>query len=475
MAEEAMPATEAPFMEAAKGRVPLSTNAGSANIWFPGDVPRPDRDYDTLWWHSLFGLGSALGITDFYMRSPITGLIKLIIFIVLIAATPVLGGFAMIWGIWEFLHITYEKSRVVNYGLSAPFDAWHGIGQGMVTDKPTNYTQRSNFTAWQATSILSFLGIDGLATGKPGLFFRKFLDAAILGGCLYGIVHLIAIGASWVGIFFLALFTLFPLFFVIYPYYITLKAALGKPDTLFTTGLNFEGRIVDFYNYYGLWAAGAFGDNTERGMRYDIGVTSVSGKVFKKLFEIYYENPEMKRAAEEAKAAEGEASTPPGAWIAKYSSILSFAMGSLPLAPIFVPLMWFLVGYIPVEVGYGAAAVLRGDTPVIPEAPLPGFDRVGGLVPSIIPTNLGDVAKTAFMSTKAARNVGSQFALKQAEAAGRITAARDAAAAAAGMAGGARKEPEQTLSTESIALGATVAALIAGGAIKLAVDTLMPK
>ena len=39
--------------------------------------------------------------------------------------------------------------------------------------------------------------------------------------------------------------------------------------------------------------------------------------------------------------------------------------------------------------------------------------------------------------------------------------------------GGARTEPESTISTEAIALGATVAALIAGGAIKLAVDSLV--
>ena len=41
------------------------------------------------------------------------------------------------------------------------------------------------------------------------------------------------------------------------------------------------------------------------------------------------------------------------------------------------------------------------------------------------------------------------------------------------MVGGAH--PEASLSTEAIALGATVVALVAGGAIKLAVDSLIPK
>lgn len=508
--EEPIPATEAPFMEAAKGRVPLSTNAGSAKTWFPEEVPRPDREYDTLWWRSFFGFGSAIGITDFYLRSPLTGLLKLIPVILIILSASTAGAgigsliFPMIlWGVWEFLHITFEKHRVVNYGVSAPFDLWHGIGQGMVTNKDTNYTQRNNFTAWQVTSIFSFLGIDGLASGKPGLFIRKCLDAAILGGCLYGMFHIITGGISRWWLIPVGLLTFLELFFVIYPYYITLKAALNTPKNLFVEGLKFEGRTVDLYNYYGLWAAGIFGPNTEKGMRYDIGVTSVSGEVLKKQYEIYYENPEMKAAAMAAKAASASAPSQRGASIAKYSSIVSVLMGSLPLAPFFVPAFLISTGYIPIEIGYAAAAVLRGDTPEIPTGILPGFDRVAGLETATEAMNFGEAAKTAFLPKNVARNVGAQFKRAQEEAAGRAAAIREAeraaeaariaaaggvpapAAVAAvpwwrrlpGMRGGARAEPEPDtpLSTEAIALGATVAALIGGGAIKLAVDTLMPK
>ena len=119
--------------------IPLSTNMGAATFWAPKTmpneihpmdsdgkplagassgiyVPRPDRTIATLSWLSpLLGI---FGIDHFYLRSPKTGMAKLL----------TLGGLG-IWWIWDWIQVWAEPGRVKQFGLSAPFDFFHGEPQ----------------------------------------------------------------------------------------------------------------------------------------------------------------------------------------------------------------------------------------------------------------------------------------------------------------------------------------------------------
>jgi hypothetical protein len=169
------------FMQTAKGRYPLATGAGSAFDWTPNDttlpnpqnpnepyvspgayVPRPDRSYSTLLWSSI--LGGIFGLDHFYLRSSKTGILKFL----------TLGGF-MLWWIWDILQLVFEKKRILTYGMTTPFDLSQGVGQGMITEKPTQYSQRSSYLGFLVGILFGFLGLDMLALGHVGQFVRKLL------------------------------------------------------------------------------------------------------------------------------------------------------------------------------------------------------------------------------------------------------------------------------------------------------------
>jgi hypothetical protein len=182
------------FMEAAKGRVPLQTGYGSAASMkdqipegSPGKgVPRPDVTLNFLRFLSF--LGGGLGLDHFYVRSPITGFIKLllgggIIASVLtlvypppvksfVAAISIYGGAILgclvfsFWWIWDIVQLMSEGDRVVNYGLVSPFDLVKGIAQGMVTDKTTNYTQAKSSLQMMLAQTFGFMGFLDLALGN---------------------------------------------------------------------------------------------------------------------------------------------------------------------------------------------------------------------------------------------------------------------------------------------------------------------
>ncbi len=153
-----------PFMEAARGHIPIQTGYGSAAATiaagnFPADspgphVPRPDCNYQTLFWLS-FILGP-FGVDHLYLRSPITGLLKmlfgagLVIFAFLGPGSKlvnVMYGLPLLfWWLWDWIQIWSEKERIINYGICTPGDIFQGIGQGSITDTHSEY--RSNCSVW---------------------------------------------------------------------------------------------------------------------------------------------------------------------------------------------------------------------------------------------------------------------------------------------------------------------------------------
>jgi TM2 domain-containing membrane protein YozV len=171
------------FEDTVKGRYKLAEGTSSARFWAPTEdsqeftrivtdpdgttrqvpdykspgayVPRPDRNMSVLKFLSAFPLTGILGIDHFYLRSPGTGILKMLTF----------GGIGL-WYVWDMLQVLLEKGRVLNYGMSTPFDMSTGIGQGMITDLGTKYTQETSFFAWTLATVFGFTGADMFATNQ---------------------------------------------------------------------------------------------------------------------------------------------------------------------------------------------------------------------------------------------------------------------------------------------------------------------
>jgi TM2 domain-containing membrane protein YozV len=194
------------FMKLAKGRYPLSTNISSAYFWAPGDVthteikdasgndlksygshiPRPDRHLETL--QNLTWLGF-LGLDHFYLRSPATGIAKLL----------TLGGFGL-WWLFDIVQLWTEKERVLNYGLTAPFEWITGIGQGMIysgDSKNYKYKQTTSFTTWMVATLFGFTGIDMFVLGRLWLGVRKFMIFMLAGSAVAPMVLIFLERGLW--------------------------------------------------------------------------------------------------------------------------------------------------------------------------------------------------------------------------------------------------------------------------------------
>ncbi len=188
-------------MDTVAGKMPISNSIGSAKVWNTDGVPRPDVHRPSLWLWSVFG--GLLGLDHFYMRSPWTGIAKMLTF----------GGF-MLWWVWDIVQIMTEADRIVNYGMSAPFDAVTGIAQGMIYDgEETQYKTNSAFGFWVAFKVLlGFTGISDifiekriwLGLVKMIIFIVSFscVMGALEGG-FFSIVGLVLVGPLAIAILYM--------------------------------------------------------------------------------------------------------------------------------------------------------------------------------------------------------------------------------------------------------------------------------
>lgn len=222
------------FSSFVRGKFQLrKEGCGCAADWVPRRdedegvyVPRPDCSLTTLKIFSIFG--GLLGLDHFYLRSPITGLVKMF----------TLGG-AGLWWLWDLIQLFAESDRVLDYGMSAPLDILTGIGQGMITDKTSTYKTNAPFSPWFIGLIFSFVGLDALLANQTGKFMRKFTEAIILIACCIGIWQLVM---GWpagaiVGIIVLSIIGMI-LFGVVGNEYIIVISIIFS-GSLFTTGLQF--------------------------------------------------------------------------------------------------------------------------------------------------------------------------------------------------------------------------------------------
>ena len=281
---------ETQFLHDAQGRYPISSNMGSAKIWAaPGEPPRPDITLSSLKGWSWLGF---LGIDHFYLRSPLTGLVKLF----------TLGGVG-IWWLWDILQVYTEGDRVVKYGLSAPFDLLQGIGQGMITDKDTHYEQRSTFSLWQLAAIFGFVGFDSFLMGKWAQGSRKIVEFFFL---LIGIISLVTAwnNSGIEGILtFGKIITIMMVFFfgsiVLSNWVLSLKSIFTRPETLFTSGIRVPNELGEMLNSYTAILdkiSMLLGQETVDKVKSDMNYGNIDGAELKKRFEI--EREERLRAEE---------------------------------------------------------------------------------------------------------------------------------------------------------------------------------
>jgi hypothetical protein len=441
------------FMKDIASRHITSDNLGSAKYWKDANgVPMPDRSLG--WLKFLTIIGGGMGLDHMYLRSPVTGFIKLI----------TLGGFG-IWYIWDVLQVFLEKDRVLTYGLTAPFDiAPIGVGQGMITDKPSGYKSMASFPLFMLFTVLGFLGLDNFLSGQPGVGIRRIVDTGFFG--LW--TSTAAASTSTVGRAILYFFAAIVGFFVIVPY-------IGNMIGLFTgyaNGISYfnTGSILNwFMNVYDQ----PFKDDpsethskVSRVLRDTFGFEDRQREDIVKPFQV-------KDRSVTGEAAEQDL----GPWIPAVG--LANPLGAI---------IFSILNMIPL-VGEGTQIAVRSMILEVPKeeaAAQVGAKKVKDVARAGavgLQAGIGALKKAAGPALDQAKalqeHAAAQVAaVQQAAAAGQQMASSAIAAGQPGQllsspllqSGGGRTEP---LSYEAKILGATIGALVVGGGIKGLVDHLM--
>jgi len=503
-------------MAAARGRFPLSTDAGAATSWFqPGEVPLPDREYSTLWWSALVGLN------HFYLRSVLPGLFKAGLLIVggllaiatRSAATAFLPIVAFgVWWAWDLIQVTTEKERVIAYGMTTPFDATTGIGQGMIVDGHTNYRQRRDFVSWQLMSALGPLGVDALLQGRPGLFIRKLIDTSLFTSYLSVLIKTIPTNNNaLIGV--TAVLSVISGIFVLIPWFTSISS-MNHPTKMFTDGI--KPLFKNYLNFFSSWTS-SFGNNTMTGVEHDFGFADISGEDLRKDFEIYRETSTTEKISKKEDSTTKEIVSWPLSLIlgnAVTGIIIRIAMFilslvSLPLATILregVEGYYELANCIrtsktPVEASLCAAKAFASSLPTTGIGPISSklshaisADRIKNLGAMKIGekfSGISDATKGMETAQKLADKTKDALGVAEGVLRGKLGGAEGALRGKLGglaeeergielptllpkitQAGGTHTR-DTAPSWESVVLGATVAALVTGGAIKATVDYLV--
>ena len=437
----------AQFLKDAEGRYPLSNNMGAAETWVgKGAVPRPDK---TMGW--LLGLsivGGLLGVDHFYLRSPLTGLAKGLTF----------GGLGL-WWIWDILQISTESDRVVKYGLTTPFDFTQGIGQGMITDKETHYAQRSRFSLWQLAAIFGFVGMDSFLLGKWGQGARKVVEFVIL---IAGVVSL-AIAWSESGVSGLLTFgkiitILIVMFFggmVFTNWGLSLSTIFMNPEKLFTSGIKLSAKTDNALNSYKSFLkllSFILDEKDIAQVEKDMNYGSVEGAEFKKRFSI--EREEKLEAEANAEAADSDDTD------TKWLKSFFIWLGMIPLfgfQMIVSICKWIYYAIFPL-------GALASETTKI-------AIKKAEMTTELMEKQLEAAAEQGLDALNQVQLPSIGFGNKEQRApADQQSENTDSQPYVQG--GGARRDSSE-LSTEAKVLGAAVIAIIGGGALKAAVDSLV--
>jgi hypothetical protein len=416
MAEGPQKSMDELFAEAVRGHYKLGEGPSTARFWAraeDGYVPRPDRSLGTLQIMSALGF---LGLDHFYLRSTGTGALKLL----------TLGGFG-IWWLWDLLQVWTEQSRILDYGLTTPFDFTTGIGQGMITDKPMHYEQKSSWSGLILSTLFGFTGLPFMFLNRPWVVLRFLLAAgigiALIAGFTASLQANGILSALWAWIVAFVFLGVFVFVFL-----------LGVLPT------------------WGSYVAQLFG-NPNGVMEGGLTVPATSQKVFR-WWRSIFKNDDNTVEPEDAM---------------RYESVKSEWDPPARITPAELRTLFRIDR--PVPDGEEETEVSSGDG--IPVATIGG--QIGrNTIRSIWNAAASAVARTpAGMAVSAA---GDAAAAAKTVASDAAAAAREATAAARAanpiMRGGARNDTP--LSTESKIIGAVLAAILAGGAVKATVNSLIP-
>ena len=192
-----------PFMDAVRGEFPLqegqlSGSRTSLETLHRYDISSaPDLKINTVFWCSIFG--GLLGIDHFYVRSYLSGFMKLLTTgigagIIYSLASPnisVLTGISMFligvtcsfWWIWDILQLSVESNRVLRYGMSWPLDLGQGIAQGMFAEE-TYYAQKANSLMPVFFKLFGWMG----AGQEIFAIIRILIIHIISAGSVYGVI-----------------------------------------------------------------------------------------------------------------------------------------------------------------------------------------------------------------------------------------------------------------------------------------------
>jgi hypothetical protein len=311
------------FNETVRGRYPLSKHISSAATWAPRDgegayVPRPDKTLGFLRILACFGLD------HLYLRSPITGVLKLGAMIALIGSLLAPGPYKLgalvagLWYIWDIAQLWTEGDRVVTYGMNLPFDMRTGIGQGQITDTSTHYAQPKDFGMWSVFTLFGFTGIDALM-GKPALFIRKLVDFLMF--LAFGSGFLACLNAPSTGTIIGAIFLAVPLAiygaFVGIPWWAAVSATIVNPARMFNQGIKVDEPTQQFLNYFNGWTPG-IGKFTQKRVSREFGYGAVEPEELQSEFAIRFMSDEKKpKHQKEKEQGKDDAQKPiePSTWM----------------------------------------------------------------------------------------------------------------------------------------------------------------
>ena len=283
-----------PILAILRNCVALSNNMGAAKSWVSRNnpVPKPDVSLGWLRFLSIF----PFGLDHWFARSPLTGLVKML----------TLGGFG-VWYVWDVAQLWFEPDRVVNYGMSMPFDMFEGgIGQGMITDKPTTYTTNASYSLWLFGIIFGFLGIDSLIANNGGQFLRKLVEFFLFAMCFGAIVNVwnTGITAGWI---FAVIVGSFLASIIIAEYISIVSVVLG--GNLFSEGIHFTNKQDKQYNGFFSWLIKNtnYTDEKKAQIVKDLQYGGISAEEIVKMFKIMH--PSEKKIDPEPVDSENDSSS----------------------------------------------------------------------------------------------------------------------------------------------------------------------
>ncbi len=474
-------------MEITKGRMPISTNVGAATALAPTDmqmpnpanpaepmftspgkyVPRPDRNINTTLLLSI--VGGIIGLDHFYVRSHTTGLLKMF----------TAGGF-FLWWIWDILQLWLERDRVLMYGLTTPFDMSTGIAQGMFVNGDTHYSQRSSFSLWLMLIVFGFLGLDLLMMGQVGQAVNIFISFLI---AQFNINKHVINGSNDFSDIFWGGIGLFAGFGVVVYYLLKLYRVFFEPEKLMAKGVDGGLPLPSSVEQLLNWSR-SITDSLHNGeeIRRSWMINPISSNQLRKSFWISH--PEEPNPAKEQA---------PNPWLPSGLSVGSALGHYYIIDPIEDGFMWIINKFTPIgRLNSAVDTALEKGEQITSTAdnfvqagkrltdPAEYVKRLQTMGPEQYQKHMGDIQQR--LSTAA--NLKSLSAAYP-ETVSRLTdhanqlknqlaIAKSVLPMKLKQEGGGAQSKEEGLSTESLALGATLIALIAGGAVKGLVNYLVP-